>query len=70
MGFAHPCSEVTKYKDHTLTSHSGPKNLNSIAHFKWHNDQITSIEWDPEDESSLAVAGADNQVEIPSVFRF
>ncbi len=33
-----------------------------IGRFAWHTDQITSVEWDPNDESSLAVASADNQV--------
>ncbi|KAJ9053653.1 Ribosome assembly protein rrb1 [Entomophthora muscae] len=33
-----------------------------VAHFKWHTAPITSIEWHPTDESTLAVAGADDQV--------
>ena len=36
----------------------------SIAHFKWHNDQVTSVEWDPYDESTIAVSGADGQITI------
>ncbi len=36
----------------------------AVGHFKWHRDQITSIEWDPNDESVLAVSGADNQVTV------
>ncbi|KAI0218978.1 Ribosome assembly protein rrb1 [Massospora cicadina] len=33
-----------------------------VAHFKWHTAPITSIEWHPTDESTLAVAGADDQI--------
>ena len=33
-----------------------------VAHFHWHKQAITSIEWAPHESSSLAVAGADNQV--------
>ncbi len=35
-----------------------------VAQFRWHTNQVTSIEWHPTDESMLAVAGADNQVTI------
>ncbi|KAG5189476.1 WD40-repeat-containing domain protein [Tribonema minus] len=35
-----------------------------VAQFSWHKAPITSIEWDPNDESMLAVAGADNQVTV------
>mmetsp|Transcript_2842 Transcript_2842/g.3974 ORF Transcript_2842/g.3974 Transcript_2842/m.3974 type:complete len:447 (-) Transcript_2842:13-1353(-) len=35
-----------------------------IANFKWHSEPITSIDWDPNDESMIAVSGADNQVSL------
>ncbi|KAJ2689312.1 Ribosome assembly protein rrb1 [Coemansia spiralis] len=34
------------------------------AEFKWHRKAITSIEWCPNDESVLAVAGADDQITL------
>eukprot|EP01117_Protostelium_nocturnum_P009830 TRINITY_DN3505_c2_g1_i2.p1 TRINITY_DN3505_c2_g1~~TRINITY_DN3505_c2_g1_i2.p1 ORF type:complete len:353 (-),score=121.07 TRINITY_DN3505_c2_g1_i2:18-1076(-) len=36
----------------------------SVGHYEWHKDQITSIEWDPNDDSVLAVAGGDDQLTI------
>ena len=33
-----------------------------VAHFRWHNAPITSLEWHPTDESVLAVAGDDHQL--------
>jgi ribosome assembly protein RRB1 len=35
-----------------------------VANFNWHRAPITSVEWHPHDESTLAVAGADNQITI------
>lgn len=35
-----------------------------VATFKWHNAQITSIEWHPTEESVLAVSGADDQLTL------
>lgn len=35
-----------------------------VASFAWHKDQVTSIEWNPHDESVLAVAGADHQLTV------
>ena len=35
-----------------------------LAHFKYHSDAITSIEWAPHDESVLCVSSADNQVTV------
>ena len=35
-----------------------------LAHFKYHTDSITSIEWAPHDESVLCVSSADNQVTV------
>ncbi|KAJ3112009.1 ribosome biosynthesis protein rrb1 [Phlyctochytrium bullatum] len=34
------------------------------ANFHWHREQITSIEWNPYEGSSLVVAGADDQVTL------
>jgi len=45
------------------TLKSGSK-CESVGHFKWHSDQITSLEWDPHDESTIAASGADGQVTI------
>jgi len=39
-------------------------NCESLAHFKWHRGQITSIEWDPNDDTVIAVSGSDDQVSI------
>lgn len=36
----------------------------AAAHFRFHKGAITSVEWDPNDESQLAVSGADNQITI------
>lgn len=35
-----------------------------ISHVDWHEDQITSIEWQPNDEWTLAVASGDNKLSI------
>ncbi len=35
-----------------------------MARFQWHSDQITSLEWDPHDESVIAASGADGQVTV------
>lgn len=34
------------------------------ANFKWHTDQITSIEWNPNESSVLCVSGGDDQVTL------
>jgi ribosome assembly protein RRB1 len=34
------------------------------ASFKWHTGAITSLKWHPQEESVLAVAGADDQISI------
>eukprot|EP01119_Soliformovum_irregulare_P020735 TRINITY_DN6774_c0_g1_i1.p1 TRINITY_DN6774_c0_g1~~TRINITY_DN6774_c0_g1_i1.p1 ORF type:complete len:494 (-),score=123.71 TRINITY_DN6774_c0_g1_i1:218-1699(-) len=36
----------------------------SLQKFAFHKDQITSIEWDPNDDSVIALAGGDDQVTI------
>jgi len=36
----------------------------SVAHYKYHRDQICSLEWNPHDETQILVASADNQVTI------
>ncbi|KAJ1625522.1 WD40-repeat-containing domain protein [Pavlovales sp. CCMP2436] len=33
-----------------------------VASFQWHKAAITSLEWNPNEHSSLAVSGADNQL--------
>jgi hypothetical protein len=33
-----------------------------VAHFKWHQDAVTSIEWRPDDENEIVVTSADNTV--------
>ena len=38
--------------------------VNPIATFEQHTGDITSLEWNPEDSSVLAVSGADNQITI------
>lgn len=38
--------------------------VDPAATFKWHHGPITSIEWHPQEESVLAVAGADDQITI------
>ena len=35
-----------------------------VAHFKWHRDQITSVQWHPHEESTLAVASADDSISV------
>ena len=35
-----------------------------VAMFKWHKAGITSVEWSPLESSTIAVAGADNQVTL------
>ena len=35
-----------------------------LAHFRYHQQPITSIEWAPHDESVLCVSCADNQVTV------
>jgi len=34
------------------------------AHYKWHTQPITAIEWSPFDESTLIVSSEDNQITI------
>lgn len=38
--------------------------VDALAHFRYHRDAVTSIEWAPHDESVLCVAGADDQVTV------
>ncbi|KAG8470286.1 hypothetical protein KFE25_008707 [Diacronema lutheri] len=35
-----------------------------VASFAWHKAPITSLEWNPNEHSSLAVSGADNQLTL------
>ncbi|PRP74791.1 glutamate-rich WD repeat-containing protein [Planoprotostelium fungivorum] len=52
------------FKVWDLRSLKSGQSCESIGHYKWHKDQITSIEWDPNDDSVIAVAGADDQLTI------
>lgn len=45
-----------------LRSLKSGNNCSTIAHFKWHTKPITSVAWDPNDESVLAVASEDDQL--------
>jgi len=35
-----------------------------VAHFKWHKSPITSVQWDPNDESVFAAASEDDSITI------
>jgi ribosome assembly protein RRB1 len=35
-----------------------------LAHFRYHREPITSIEWAPHDESVLCCSSSDNQVTV------
>merc|ERR1712060_819697 len=35
-----------------------------VAKFDWHKAAITSVEWSPQESSTLAVAGADDQLTL------
>ncbi|CAK9144123.1 unnamed protein product [Ilex paraguariensis] len=35
-----------------------------VAHFEYHKNPITSIEWSPHEASTLAVSSSDNQLTI------
>lgn len=37
---------------------------NTIGHFKHHKGHITSVEWHPHDETTLAVSGSDDMISI------
>jgi len=39
-------------------------NMNYQFRFNWHRDAITSIEWNPNDDSEIAVSSADNSISI------
>jgi len=43
---------------------TGSGGCNSVAHFKWHKSPITSVEWDPNDESVIGVSSEDDTVTI------
>lgn len=40
------------------------QNLDSIARIQWHTDAITSIQFEPREDSVLAVASADNKMTL------
>jgi len=35
-----------------------------VANFRWHRGAVTSVEWSPHESSTIAVAGADNQLTL------
>lgn len=49
---------------HHLTFHVTCNSGVPAGHFKWHTQSITSVQWHPDDESVLAVSGADDQISI------
>jgi len=46
------------------TIKSATSGCTSVAHFTWHKKPITSVEWDPNYESVIAVASEDDSVTI------
>lgn len=48
----------------TLFSSSGGSDPAPVAHFTWHKQPITSIEWHPTEDSIFAASGADDQVTL------
>lgn len=47
-----------------LRTFSAAESATPVAKFHWHKAPISSIEWSPQESSSLAVAGADNQLTL------
>ena len=43
---------------------SNQKEMEPITRIKWHTDSITSIQFEPREESVLAVCSADNKMTI------
>ncbi|KAJ3571402.1 hypothetical protein NP233_g3781 [Leucocoprinus birnbaumii] len=43
---------------------SGEPDPTPVAHFNWHKQPITSIEWHPTEDSIFAASGADDQVTL------
>ncbi|KXN88732.1 Ribosome assembly protein rrb1 [Leucoagaricus sp. SymC.cos] len=43
---------------------SGEPDPSPVAHFTWHKQPITSIEWHPTEDSIFAASGADDQVTL------
>lgn len=35
-----------------------------VGHFKWHSEAITSVEWNPNEESVICVSSADDQISL------
>ena len=42
----------------------GKKNHEAIAEFKFHQDQITSVDWNPNDSSVVACSSADDSTTV------
>ena len=47
-----------------LVVHTHTHSATPVSDFRYHTKPITSIEWSPFDESTLAVASADNSLTI------
>lgn len=45
-----------------LGDQKGQKDFDSITRIRWHTSAITSIQFEPREDSSLAVASADNKL--------
>ncbi|KAI9016070.1 WD40-repeat-containing domain protein [Hyaloraphidium curvatum] len=43
---------------------STPSKPTPAASFRWHKEQVTSVEWHPFEDSMIAVSGADDQVTL------
>lgn len=46
------------------TNAAGWKKPDPAAHFTWHSNAVTSIEWHPTESSVLVVSGSDDQVTL------
>ena len=42
----------------------GDDNIKPFFHFSWHKAPISSVEWDPNDDSTISVSSADNSVKF------
>jgi len=47
-----------------LRTFSAAASAAPVAKFHWHKAAISSLEWSPQDSSSIAVSGADNQLTL------
>ena len=47
-----------------LGANNGQKEMESITRIRWHTSAITSISFEPREESVLAVCSADNKLTL------